>query len=213
MSNLPVLHGASVSPNVRTARITLAEAGLPFTYEDIGFDVLATDAYAAINPFRKMPALVVAGTPVYETAAIMAYADAAGRPLLPADPLARAKAWQFVGIAQHHLYPVGVMQLTFHALLAAKFGLTPDPAVAAAAEAPTRMHLDVLAAALVGPFLAGDALSVADIHCGAMVDYVARTEAGGRAVAERPAVATWLEGLRGRPSFTGTLSPIVGGAA
>lgn len=49
----------------------------------------------AINPARKVPALVVDGVPLTESMAIMEYIDEAypdGSPILPKDPIQRAQS-------------------------------------------------------------------------------------------------------------------------
>lgn len=189
------------------------EKGVPVAFREIGLDHLPSDAYGRINPFRKMPALVHGGVTLYETPALMVYADGLGTgpSLEPADPAARARVWQLVGVAQHDLYPQGVMQLYFHGVLAPLFGLDPDRAAAEAAVGPVRLQLDVLEDALAGGFLAGGQLSHADLTCGAMVDYVERTRDGRAAVVERPKVAAWLEILRARESFQVTFAPMLTG--
>jgi glutathione S-transferase len=209
------LYGSPLSPHVRAARLAFQEKGVAVTFREIGVDALAGDDYARINPLRKMPALVHGDLTLYETPALVVYADGVGSgpTLEPADSTARAKQWQYVGIAQHYLYPVGVMQLYFHTVLAGLFGLEPDGAAAQAAVKPTTLHLDILDAALVpgGGFLAGDSLSGADLYCGVMVDYVARTRDGRALVAARPKLAAWLEALRRRESFQATFPAMLKG--
>jgi len=202
----PVIHGFAVSPHVRAARIALAEKGVAYELREVGLDALSTPEFRALNPFGKIPVMTVDAARVFETPAIMVYADAVGTgpALQPADPLARARCWSFVGVAQHHLYPVAVLQLYFHEVLAPAFGLPSDPAVAEAAVAPLAGHLDVLEDALADGFLAGGALSMADILCGVMADYAARTRAGRALLDARPRTAGWLGALRGRASFAAT---------
>lgn len=213
-TNTLELYGFTVSPHVRAASIAFAERGVSVTLHEIGPDQLATESYGHINPFRKMPALIVGDATLYETASLLVYASSIGTgpALEPTDPLARAKTWQFVGIAQNYLYPVGVMQLYFHNVLAGLFGMDPDQPLAAAAVAPTGQHLDVVEAALDGGYLAGGQFSIADIYCGTMVDYIARTRDGRALVGARPKTAAWLEGLRARSSFSSTLAPMLVGS-
>lgn len=209
------LYGFSVSPHVRTARMAFHEKSIALDFREIALDELGTDAYARINPFRKMPALVHGELCLYETPALMTYADAIGRgpSLEPSDAAARAQMWKFVGVAQNHLYPVGAMQLYFHSVLARVFGMTPDASVAASAAVRTAEHLDVLESGLRPGVLhlAGNGLSHADLYCGAMVDYVARTREGRAMIATRPRVSAWLGALRGRASFVDTFAEMLRG--
>lgn len=205
------IYGFPVSPHVRTARLAFAEKGVAVAFKQIGLDHLSSDDYGLINPFRKMPAMVAGGSTLYETPALMVYADdvGSGPRLEPSSPGQRARMWQFVGIAQNHLYPVGVMKLYFHAVLAGLFGMEPDLAAADGAVEPTAAHLDVLEQALESGFLAGHAISHADLYCGAMVDYVSRTRDGRRLVEARPRVDRWLASLRARDSFQATFAPML----
>jgi len=208
------LYGFAVSPHVRAARIAFHEKGVAVDFKEIGLDHLGTEAYAKINPFRKMPTLVHGDFVVFETPALLAYADAVGRgaSLQPTDAKGRARTAQFIGVAQQYLYPVGVMQLYFQNVLTGLFGMDKDEGIATASVAPSALHLDVLETALEGGYLAGGALSLADLYCGAMVDYMARTKDGRALVADRPKVSGWLNHLRGRDSFAATLAPMLAGS-
>lgn len=200
------LYGFPVSTHVRVARLAFHEKSVPVVFEKVTLEDLATEAYGAINPFRKMPALRHGNVTLYETLALITYAEAIGTggSLEPRSPRDRARMWQFVGIAQNYLHPIGAMQLYFHSVLAGLFGMTPDDGLAAAAVAPTTLHLDVIEAGLTHPYLAGDAISHADLYCGAAVDYIARTRAGAALLEERPNTSAWLARLRGRDSFQAT---------
>jgi glutathione S-transferase len=207
------LYGFPVSTHVRAVRIAFQEKAVPFTFREIAFDYLATEEFGRINPLRKMPALEHGAVKLFETPALLVYADAhgAGASLEPADALERARMWQFVSIAHNYLHPVGVMQFYFHNVLAAVFGMEPDASIAEAAKAPTGLHLDLIEAGLTGGYLAGGILSFADIYCGATVDYVARTRDGQEMLAERPRTEAWLASLRARPSFQSTFAPMLQG--
>lgn len=213
MTALPILHGFPVSPHVRAARLAFAEKNVPIEFREIGLDALAAPDYAALNPFRKMPALVHGGLTLYESPALMVYADGigSGPSLEPAAPAARATMWKFVGVAQNYLYPAGVMTLYFNRVLAPLFGMAADSKAADEAAKTTAAHLDALEAGLTGRYLAGTTLSLADLYCGAMVDYIARTADGRTLLADRPRVAAWLAALRARPSFGATLAPMLAG--
>jgi len=211
-ATIPTIYGFPVSPHVRTARIAFAEKHLDVDFRAIDLDHLRDPAYTRINPFQKMPALVHGDVVLYETPALFVYAEGlgSGPTLVPEVPLAQARMWQCIGIAQNHLYPVGAMQLYFHAVLAGLFGAPADPAIAARAALETSKHLDVLEARLgAHAHLAGEALSYADLYCGAMVDYAGRTRAGRALLRERPHVDAWLRALRSRPSFQATLAPLL----
>jgi len=208
------LYGFPVSPFVRAAQIVFLEKDLSIDLKQIGPSDLAEESYGAINPFRKMPTLVRGSTTLYETASLMVYGDGvgSGASLQPGDPLEAARMWQFIGIAQNYLYPQGVMALYFHRVLAGVFGMEPDVAAADASVPAVTTALDVLEERLSATgFLAGSALTLADILCGTMVDYVDRTVEGRAMVAARPHLAAWLGALRARPSFADTYPEMLQG--
>ena len=62
--------------------------------------------------------------------------------------------------------------------------------------------LEALAAA--DGFLVGDQLSLADLHLGAMVAYLALAPEGAALLRERPRLASWWELVSRRPSFAAT---------
>jgi|GEM_PF-6549939 len=207
------IHGFAVSPHVRAARAAFIEKRVTVAFQPMLPSEVSSDAYGLINPLRKMPALTHGAIALHETPALMSYADGIGTgpTLEPSTPLERARMWQFVGLAQNYLYPVGVMQHYLHSVLASKFGMEPDPAMAEAALGPTALHLDLIENALVDAVVTGGSLSHADIYCGVMVDYIARTRAGRALMAERPKAAAWLGQLRARDSFKATFADMLAG--
>lgn len=211
----PILHGFAVSPYVRAARMALMEKGVDYQFNEVGFDVLKTADYAQLNPFRKMPVLEQGDFVLYETPAILGYVDESfGQAVLqPADAQARARMRQWMSIAAHYLYPVGVMQLFVQRIMAPIMGGKPDESVVAEAATVTGQHLDVLEQTLTTPFLAGEALSLADLLAGAMVHYIAMTREGSALVAARPKTAAWLGRLSQRESFRQTLAALLEGKA
>jgi maleylacetoacetate isomerase len=79
-------------------RIALALKNIPFTYVSVG--TLGWDAYESINPQRLMPALQIGDQIVAQSTAILEYLEESfpDVPLLPNDPVLRARAR---GFAQH----------------------------------------------------------------------------------------------------------------
>jgi len=72
------LYQSNGSPNSRRVRIYLAEKGIsmPFVPVDLGAREQFSDAYAAINPRRVVPALVLGdGTTIAEVPAIIRYLE------------------------------------------------------------------------------------------------------------------------------------------
>ena len=214
MSEL-ILHGFSVSPFVRSARIALIEKGVNYHFKDIGFDYLATDEYAKLNPFRKMPVLQQDDFILYETPAILGYVDEAfdGVSLQPTDPKARAQMRKWISVAANYLYPVGVTQLFVQRIMFPLMGNEPDETVVENSVNAIAQHLNVMEHELVNTFLIGDMLTLADIIAGAMVYCVNMTKEGSALIQERPKTAAWLGRLSQRESFKQSLASLLEGKA
>ncbi len=85
----------------------------------------------------------------------------------------------------------------------------PDEAAIAAAAA----RADVCLAALVdlmdgGLFLAGPALTLADLYAAPMIAYVRRTPEGDSLLKKHAAIARWWQAMDARPSMAATRFPI-----
>lgn len=95
------LIGMLDSPYVRRVAISLQQLGLPFTHESVSV-FRGYAAFSAINPVVKAPTLVCDdGTVMMDSSLICGYAEALARPrsLLPADPVALARALRLCGLA------------------------------------------------------------------------------------------------------------------
>ena len=73
-------------------RIALGLKGIDYDY--VSVRQIGIQAYRAINPQGLMPTLMVDGTPIAQATAILEYLEEThpDRPLLPADPVLRARA-------------------------------------------------------------------------------------------------------------------------
>lgn len=166
------------APNPRRVRIFLAEKGIEVEFREIDLmaGVLRTADMTALNPFQRVPILVLDdGAVITETVAICRYFEE----LQPAPPLfgtgalerARVEMWQrrielvfFQAVAQafRHLNP--------------KMSHLEVPQVAAWGEANINhalQALDVIDAELrQARFLAGDTFSIADITLLVATDFM-----------------------------------------
>ena len=92
-------------------RIALALKSLPYEY--IAVSKIGWDAYQKINPQRLMPALEVNGQIIPQATAILEYLEETcpQRPLLPADPLLRARARGFAQFITSEMHAVDVISV------------------------------------------------------------------------------------------------------
>lgn len=206
-----VLHGAAYSVYVRIARLALEEKGVAYRLNDV--DIFAEggpdEAHRKRHPFGKIPAFEHDGFALYETAAICRYVDEtfAGPSLQPDDVRQRARMAQIVGLLDSYGYR-GMVWDVFVELAgdAAREGRT-DRARVEAGLARSEAVLGELERLGDGPFLAGTALSLADLHAAPMLAYIMVTEEGRSLVARHPRMTAWVEAMRTRPSVMATRPP------
>ncbi len=148
-------------------RIALGLKGLP--YETVPIHLTRgehrAEAFRGVNPQRRVPALVLDdGTVLIQSLAIIEYLDETHPqpPLLPADPLARAKARAVAGIIGADIHPVnnsGVLKV-----LREQFGADEAKINAWVAHWILEGFAAVEALIEPGPFAFGSAPGVADIY-------------------------------------------------
>jgi len=202
------LHGYRYSVYVRIARLVLAEKGV--AYDRIEVDPFAptipTD-YLALHPFGRVPTLVHDDFVLYETGAITRYLDRtfADPALQPDQPRALGRMDQIIGVVDSYGYWPLVRQVFSHRVFRPAIGQPADEAEAGrglAGAAKVLAALEVLAAP--DAFLVGPALSLADLHLGAMLAYFAAAPEGAALLRNHPRLAAWWVRLSRRPSFAAT---------
>ena len=203
-----VLHGYRYSVYVRIARLALAEKGV--AYDRVEVNPFAPDvpaAYLALHPFGRVPTLVHDDFALYETGAITRYLDRtfAGPALQPDQPRALGRMDQIIGVVDSYGYWPLVRQVFSQRVFRPAIGQPADEAEVGrglAGAAKVLAALEVLAAP--DAFLVGPALSLADLHLGAMLAYFAAAPEGAALLRDHPRLAAWWVRLSRRPSFAAT---------
>jgi glutathione S-transferase len=205
----PVVFGAAYSVYVRIVRLALAEKGVPYRLHEV--DVFAPGGppadHLARQPFGRIPAFEHAGFALYETAAIARYIDEAfaGPPLQPRAPQARARMTQIIAMLDGHGYRPLVWDLYMERVDAPRSGRVADEARIATGAALAGRCLDELVRLMgAAEFLAGDALTLADLHAAPMLAYAQAAREGAAVVNARPALAAWWRRIATRPSMVAT---------
>ncbi|HTR84734.1 MAG TPA: glutathione S-transferase family protein [Reyranella sp.] len=203
-----VLHGYHLSVYLRIARLALAEKGVAYERVEVNpFDPDRPAAYLELHPFGRVPVLVHDGFALYETAAITRYIDRAfpGPALQPADARALARMDQIIGVVDAYAYWPLVRQVFAQRVMRPRFNRPVDEAEIAAGLAAAPRVLGALETLASGAtFLVGSALSLADLHLGAMIAYFAEAPEGAALLSSYPRLAAWWESLATRPSLIAT---------
>jgi glutathione S-transferase len=195
---------AGRAPNPRRVRIFLAEkdVALPVEAVDLGARAHKSDAYRAVNPLQRLPALMLDdGTVIAESIAICRYVEA----LHPQPPLfgegtleqALVEMWQR-RVELHLLAPVSHAFRHLHPAMAP----LEVPQVAAWGEVNKPRALEFLAfldrELKERPYVAGSGFSVADITAVVAMDFMKPAKI---AVPEGLAhVRRWYGEVSSRPS-------------
>lgn len=190
-----------------------------------------TPAYLKLNPNGFVPTLVHDGRPVIESSVICEYLDEVfpQHPLRPADPHLRARMrvwakwtdevvirafqvanwdrmmgptarkWTDEEVEQRlKAIPVPDRREDWRRVAREAFS---EPEIARAAD-NVRRTLDRMEADLAqGPWLAGDAFSLADIHLSPYIVRIGELAARGIRLADYPRAADWWARLTARPAF------------
>jgi glutathione S-transferase len=208
----PVLFGAAYSVYVRIVRLALAEKGVAYRLVEV--DVFGPggvpEEHRARHPFGRIPAFDHDGFVLYEASAIARYVDEAfpGPALQPADPKRRARMNQAIGLLDAYAYRTLVWDIYVERVSLPRRGRASDEARIAAslpkAETCLAALEDIMGEA---PFLAGEALSLADLHAAPMIAYFRIAPEGSDLLARHARLAQWWDRVSGRPSMAATSPP------
>ncbi len=204
-----IIYGSSLSPFVRKVLVYASEKRLTLELVAAGLGRGGPDFMAA-SPFGKIPGFRDPGADggkdfcISDSTAIIAYLEAKypESPLIPSDPIGRARTVWFEEFADTILFAMGA-KIFFNRFVGPKVLKTGgDENIAAAAVAQELPPMLDYLEGVVPPsgFLVADRLTVADIavaspfvnlgHVDVMVD-----------PARWPKAAAYLAGIHARPSF------------
>lgn len=195
------LCGFRISNYHNKVRIALLERGIPFE-EDENVKPSQQEEYLAKSPMGKVPYLVVDGTLLRESGVILEYLEDAypQKPLLPKDPLARARVRELVVFIELHL------ELVARRMYRSLGGGKPvsDETREWVEKELTKGVRALKALVKFEPFIAGKELSIAD--CAAfvhlpLVTLVTKTFFGHDFLEDIPQMKPYLKMLGERPAF------------
>ena len=188
--------------NSRSQRVLwmLEEMGEPYEvvrYERDARTMLAPAALRAIHPLGKSPVIEDGGLVVAETGAIVEYLAEHYPALWPADQAARRQAVYWLHFAEGSAMPPLLLKL-----YASRMGEVAAPLSKRADEQIADWLTAVEAVLATAPFLAGEALSVADIMMSFPLE-AAMARGGGERFA---GAVSYLERLHARPAYARALA-------
>jgi glutathione S-transferase len=206
------LYQSNASPNSRRVRIFLAEKGIsmPIVPVDLGAKEQFSQAYAAINPRRVVPTLVLDdGTSIGEVPAIQRYLEEIHPepPLFGTTPKSKAQVAMWDRRVEQEGF-ASVMEAVRNAVPGLKGRAISGPhdydqipaLVERSKQRIRNFYADFNARLADVAFMAGDAFSVADITAIVTIDFA--TKAAGFPIANEHAVLKrWYDAVSTRASM------------
>ena len=207
------LYQSNASPNSRRVRIFLAEKSIsmPLVPVDLGAKEQFSDAYAAINPRRVVPTLVLDdGTAIGEVPAILHYLEEVHPEprLLGVTPKTKAEVAMWERRAEMEGF-ASAMEAVRNAVpglksraIAGPHDYEQIPALVERSRLRVRnFYADFDARLADVPFVAGDQFSVADITAIVTVDFAAKA-AGLPSTDGHTALKRWYDLVSARASMS-----------
>ena len=193
-------YGRKTSDNVQKAWWMLLETGQPFDHVELGgeFGGLDDPGFLKLNPHGRVPLLVDDDLSVWESTAIIRYlaAEYCADTLWPANPGERAEIDKWMDWAQTRLYPASNRLFWLSIRTPAD---SQDARKIAATADDLSTHMLKVERQLGGhDYLAGSALSLADIVAGATLY---RYFENPVEKPDLPNVRAWFNRLKERASY------------
>ena len=202
-----IVYGSSMSPFVRKVLVALAEKGIVFEHRPVAPH--ADDAaFRAASPMGKIPAIDDGGFRLADSSAILHYVEALRPepPLVPGGTRECARAWWFDEYADTECVPRMSIPFRERFLKPRVLKVEGDEALAQRTIDEVLPPLfDYLESQIAGPYLVGEAFSVADIAVAAPFHNLRIVKVAPDA--ERwPRLASWVASTLERPSFVAAIA-------
>jgi glutathione S-transferase len=207
MTSKMVVHGIPGSPYVRAALLTLEEKGADYEFAAMAPGALKQHPHLSRHPFGRIPAFEHDGWMLYETQAIMRYVDAVvpGPRLQPEEPRAAARMNQLMGITDWYVMPQVSAPITRNRVVAPRFNRPVDEDAIVKAIPNAQICIAEIGRLLDGhAWLAGDALSLADLLLAPHLSMFALAPEGVAILQDHENLNGWLARIEVRPSMKAT---------
>jgi glutathione S-transferase len=211
MSPRPILYGLARSVYTRIARLALEEKGVDYSLEEVDIFGAAgvPEQHLERHPFGRIPAFAHGAFRLYETVAITRYVDEAfpGPSLQPTEPEGRGRMTQVMSVMDAYAYRPMVWGVFVQRVVVPRNGGLPNESTITESMRTATACVRVLEASLIDHrFLAGDQLSLADLHAAPMLLYFCLTPEGDELIKSHPRLYLWLARMLARPSVQRTRS-------
>ena len=206
MTSDVTLYGLSRSVYTRIARLALEEKGVGYELKEVeifGKDGVPAD-HMRRHPFGRIPVLQHGEFSLYETGAIARYVDESfsGPSLQPAESWRRACMNQVIGLLDAYAYRPMVWGIFVQRVRIPLQGGKSDEETIRKSIPVVETCLNCLEGFLERQsFLAGESLTLADLHTAPMLLYLLLAEEGKTLMSKRARLSRWLSTMRARRSI------------
>ena len=210
-----IIHGSANSQFLRTARMACEEKGVDYELQPVGSNTLPdlkSDAHKKLHPFGRIPVMQHGDFTLFETAAIARYVDEAfeGPALQPADLKQRAVMNQWISATNHYLVDAMIANFVVQFAFPSGPDGKPDMAKIEAGKPRIREYNEILDRHLDGrTYLAGDAVSIADLLLAPIAHYVGSMPGGLPLFDGLENLGRWWYAMEKRDSFQATKPPML----
>ncbi len=199
--------GFPQSTYVRVVRMVCEEKGIEYELKPAAPH---SAEVCAIHPFGKIPVMRHDGFELCESKAIATYLDLAfpGPRLIPAQPRQAALTEQWVSLVNSVMDGTMIRHYLFAYIFPKTADGTPDRALIEKVMPAVVEQLGLIDRTLASnEYLAGDAITLADLNLLPILYYVQRFPEGAAALEKLPHLAAYYRRAATRPSFERTIPP------
>lgn len=208
-----VVYGFPRSTYVHIVRLVLTHKGVAYTFRDLETE-MGSPTHLALHPFDRVPILRHDDFTLYETSAIVVYADEAfeGPALQPKDVRVRARMHQWISSVNSYYYPYMIYHVVHERLVFPQLGIASDEKVVSHALPKVERGLEVMENALGhgADYLLGDELTLADFFMLPSTYAFGLTDEGKAMYPRYPAFCRWRDRMEALPTvkrFRASLPP------
>jgi glutathione S-transferase len=173
----------------------------------MAFGTLKQEPHLSRHPFGRIPAFEHDGWMLYETQAVMRYVDEVvpGPRLQPQEPRAAARMNQLMGITDWYVMRQVSMPITRNRVVAPRVNRPVDEEEVMQAIPNARYCIAEVGRLLDGhSWMAGDALSLADLLLAPHLSMFAQAPEGAQILQDHENLKGWLARIEARPSMKAT---------
>ena len=205
------LYGSSNSTFFRTARLAFEEKGAHYDVMPEGentFPDRKKPEHLARHPYGRIPAMRHGDVELFESTAICAYVN--GASLVPGDPVEHARMVQWISATNDYIVPTVLRD--YIAAIFAPPGLDVETdedknrAMRPAIHEQIRSLDDGFSDRI---WLAGDAVSIADLLLASILHYLGNTLDGLKFFESHDNIGRWWHAVSDRRSFQATIPPFL----